>query len=79
MPWTMNVSAPKKDLLSALDLEVAKTENQNFYDGEAKVVKAVVQAVLDNYKIANDEVPVTVNISSGGVGGRVGLSLNVNW
>lgn len=77
----MNVSAPKKDLLGAVDLEVKKTENQNFYDKQANVVKPIVQAVLDNYKdaIANDEVPVSVNVSSGGVGGRLGLSVNVNW
>lgn len=77
--WTMNIQAQKKDLLSAVDLEVSRTEGQRFYDGEAKVVKPIIQAILDNYSIANDQVPVTVNVSSGGVSGRVGLSLNVNW
>lgn len=79
MTWTMNVSAQKKDLDSALDLEVEKTKSQNYYDNEAKVVKDVVNAVLKQYKVPNDEVVVTVNVSSGGVGGRVGLSLNINW
>ena len=77
--WTMNVSAAKKDLPAALDLELQKTEAQNFYDNEAKVVKPVVEAILKEYKVPNDEVVVTVNVSSGGVGGRTGLSFNVNW
>lgn len=77
--WTMNVSAQKKDLMSALDLELQRTEAQNFYDGEAKIVKPVVEAILKEYKVPNDEVVVTVNVSSGGVSGRVGLSFNINW
>jgi hypothetical protein len=77
----MNISAPKKDLLSQIDLEVQKTESQNKYDGQADVVKPIVAAILDKYKdaIANDEVPVSVNVSSGGVSGRTGLAINVNW
>lgn len=77
--WTMNVSAQKKDISSALDLELQKTAAQNFYDNEAKVVKPVVEAILAEYKVPNDEVVVTVNVSSGGVGGRVGLAFNINW
>lgn len=79
--WTMNVSAQKKDLMAAVDTEVAKTEAQNRYDGEADIVKPVLEAIFADkrYKVPNDEVLVSVNVSSGGVGGRTGLAFNVNW
>jgi hypothetical protein len=79
--WTMNVSAQKKDLLTAIDTEVAKTAAQNQYDGEANIVKPVVEAIFADkrYTVPNDEVLVSVNVSSGGVGGRTGLAINVNW
>lgn len=79
--WTMGVSAQKKDLMQAIDTEVAKSANQNHYDGEANIVKPIVEAVFADgrYKVPNDEVLVTVNVSSGGVGGRTGLSINMSW
>lgn len=79
--WTMNISAQKKDLMSAVDTEVAKSEAQNRYDGEADIVKPILEAIFADkrYRVPNDEVLVTVNVSSGGVGGRTGLAFNVNW
>lgn len=79
--WTMNISAQKKDLMQAVDTEVAKTEAQNRYDGEADIVKPILEAIFADkrYVVPNDEVLVTVNVSSGGVGGRTGLAFNVNW
>lgn len=77
----MNISAQKKDLMSAVDTEVAKSEAQNRYDGEADIVKPILEAIFADkrYRVPNDEVLVTVNVSSGGVGGRTGLAFNVNW
>lgn len=77
----MNISAQKKDLMQAVDTEVAKTEAQNRYDGEADIVKPILETIFADkrYVVPNDEVLVTVNVSSGGVGGRTGLAFNVNW
>lgn len=79
--WNMNIQAQKKDLASAIDTEVANTEGQNRYNGEADMVKPLVEAIFADgrYKVPNDEVQVTVNVSSGGVNGRTGLAINVNW
>lgn len=76
MSWTLNATAPKKDIIAEVNRKVELYKDQAYLNNQVKIVTPITQTVLDQFKPTDDQL-IEVNVSVGGIDGGTAINTNV--